>query len=739
MLAFMEDKKVQNLAQEIKPIQNPSRRNYLKISLPLAGMVLLLGAVYLTVNNALQQQQDNRSQASLGANMVANSGFESGTGSWQFNRRAGAGTYTVTTSTKSEGVNSAQLSVTTAASNPWDIELAQYGKAITAGQTYTVSFWARAASSRSIEVVAQDSSSPYREYMRRSVPLTTAWTQYTYTFVAPESKSNTFVGIQVGKATGTVYVDNVVYAQGTGSSVVPTVASTGNILSNPGCENGTNYFKGYQANVSSTIAIKRSGNSSCQVVSIGGTYYDIESLQSAANPAVGQTFTGSAYVRAATNTNGRVYVALRERGGSASPRTVYGTPVYLTTEWQLVQTTMTIQSGGRTDLDYYVIQDPGSVGQLFFADDMVFKSGTAQQPTAAPTAVVPTATTAPTATKAPTPTTVPSPTTSTGNLVFTINKSTYAKGENMTVYWSNIPNATPRDWIGLYTPTAANGSEIGWIYVNCTQTATVAVASGQCTFPLPDAASGGSYELRLHPNEGNTVLAKSPLFNITGTTPGLTLVPTATIPPTNFPTATGVLSPTATTPPTPFPTATVAPGSASIAVNLFLHGVGKGGDAVNPGGTGNMSPLRPQRTVTVDVYDVQNQLVLTKQGTVTFNATLGNFTGNIDLGSQFNTGLYTVKVKTDQYLRGLVGGIQTITQGQSTNLASLTLVAGDVNNDNAINIVDYNIIVGCYSDLLPPVSCNDVNNVRADINDDGKVNQFDYNLFIRELTNLGGQ
>src|SRR5687768_8556744 len=127
---------------EIKPIQNPNRRNYLKISLPLAGVVLLMGAVYLTVNNALQQQQDNRSQAAFGTNMVANSGFESGTGSWQFNRRSGSGSYTVTTSTKQEGVSSAQLSVTTSSSAPQEIELAQYGKPITAGQTYTVSFWA---------------------------------------------------------------------------------------------------------------------------------------------------------------------------------------------------------------------------------------------------------------------------------------------------------------------------------------------------------------------------------------------------------------------------------------------------------------------------------------------------------------------------------------------------------------------------------------------------------------------
>jgi len=124
---------------------------------------------------------------------------------------------------------------------------------------------------------------------------------------------------------------------------------------------------------------------------------------------------------------------------------------------------------------------------------------------------------------------------------------------------------------------------------------------------------------------------------------------------------------------------------------------------------------------------------------VSYNTTTGNFTGNIDLGADFNTGIYTVKIKTDKYLRGLVTGIQTITKGQINTLPSLTLVTGDINNDNQINIVDYNILIGCYSDLLPAVNCTDSNKDLSDLTDDNGVNQFDYNLFIRELTNIGGQ
>ncbi len=197
---------------------------------------------------------------------------------------------------------------------------------------------------------------------------------------------------------------------------------------------------------------------------------------------------------------------------------------------------------------------------------------------------------------------------------------------------------------------------------------------------------------------------------------------------------------TATIPVTSAPvTATPVPGNARVKINLMLHGIGRGGDSVNANSQGNNMPRRPQRTIVLDVYDVQNQLVISKQGSVLFDTATGGFVGTVDLGTQFATGMYTLKIKSDQYLRGLISGIQTITNGQLTTLPKVTLIAGDINNDNAVNIVDYNIVIGCYSDLLPPISCTTANQVLADLNDDGNVNQFDYNLFIRELTNIGGQ
>jgi hypothetical protein len=226
------------------------------------------------------------------------------------------------------------------------------------------------------------------------------------------------------------------------------------------------------------------------------------------------------------------------------------------------------------------------------------------------------------------------------------------------------------------------------------------------------------------------------VYNMPTPTPTVYNIPTPTQP-FEYPTPTPTHAPYPTS--TPMPYVTVEPGSSSINFTLALHGLGNGGDSANPNGQGNATPLHPQRTVAVDVYDASNSLVTSQNGLVTFNSTSGYFEGLISLGSSIASGPYTVKVKTDQFLRTIVPGIQNLVANQSVNLPKTALIGGDINSDNQLNILDYNILMGCYSDLSPAISCAAGDEVKADITDDGAVNQFDYNLFLRELINRGGQ
>ena len=79
-------------------------------------------------------------------------------------------------------------------------------------------------------------------------------------------------------------------------------------------------------------------------------------------------------------------------------------------------------------------------------------------------------------------------------------------------------------------------------------------------------------------------------------------------------------------------------------------------------------------------------------------------------------------------------GIITLIKGKITQLPSVTLVVGDTNNDNKLDVQDYSLLMGCYSDLLPAKNCTLASKPLSDLNDDTAVNQTDYNLFYRELS-----
>lgn len=183
------------------------------------------------------------------------------------------------------------------------------------------------------------------------------------------------------------------------------------------------------------------------------------------------------------------------------------------------------------------------------------------------------------------------------------------------------------------------------------------------------------------------------------------------------------------------PGVTLDSGDTTFSYTIFLHGIGNSGDSTNPTGTSlsNKNPLHTQRELDIFVYNALGQQVANVTGSMTYDSVHGDFTGNTDLGTALPAGNYTVKVQSPSYLRKLIPGIQTISSLNSLTLPTVTLVAGDINGDNTLNIIDYNILLGCYSDILPAAFCPSQNQIAADLNDDGSINQFDYNLFLREI------
>ncbi|MBM4263518.1 MAG: DUF1566 domain-containing protein [Deltaproteobacteria bacterium] len=98
----------------------------------------------------------------------------------------------------------------------------------------------------------------------------------------------------------------------------------------------------------------------------------------------------------------------------------------------------------------------------------------------------------------------------------TATPANIAQGNNETATFSGIAAPTNRDWIGLYTPAAANTAFLDWIYTNtCSRNGGNSVlANGSCGFPIVNSIANGTYQLRLFSNNGYTLLATSNNFTV---------------------------------------------------------------------------------------------------------------------------------------------------------------------------------------------------------------------------------
>lgn len=295
--------------------------------------------------------------------------------------------------------------------------------------------------------------------------------------------------------------------------------------------------------------------------------------------------------------------------------------------------------------------------------------------------------------------------------------------------WSQtVPDNNGDYTVNILTANAVTGKNFAFIQVQPTATPTPKPTNTPTPSPTPTPKPTNT------PTPTPSPTPKPTNTPIPTVTPSPTRVPTAT--PTLIPTATPTRVPTATLIPTNIPT----PGETIFRYTVFLHSIGKSGDNSNPleYDYSNKNPLTPTRNVMVEVYNAENQPIVQRVGSMQYDKTNGNFTGSVSVGSTLTNGPYTVKLKTDKFLKLYSPGIQNITAGQTYTLPVTTLVAGDINDDNRLNILDYNILIGCYtSDINPkPKLCD--NAFMSDLNDEGKVDRYDYNLFIRELAVQSG-
>ncbi|MFN8589720.1 MAG: carbohydrate binding domain-containing protein [Candidatus Eisenbacteria bacterium] len=145
---------------------------------------------------------------------VSNAGFETDVASgWSFGRFSPAvATYSRDTTTSAVGRASARIAITTASTVDWHVNLTSTGSIpVSPGQTYAVTFWAKASSPRVMPITATRPGGG--AVATRNVTLGTQWAHYQV-ILQPSESANSSLEFFLGTQAGDVWFDDVHFQQG---------------------------------------------------------------------------------------------------------------------------------------------------------------------------------------------------------------------------------------------------------------------------------------------------------------------------------------------------------------------------------------------------------------------------------------------------------------------------------------------------------------------------------------------
>lgn len=172
---------------------------------------------------------------------------------------------------------------------------------------------------------------------------------------------------------------------------------------------------------------------------------------------------------------------------------------------------------------------------------------------------------------------------------------------------------------------------------------------------------------------------------------------------------------TATVMPTPIPSGT------RLKLTVKIPGVGS---------SGNRKPIDQERDIEVFVSDRKDTQVADAIGTLTFDGSTF-YVGEIDSGVTLPDGAYILRVRMDNTLRKVVSGqFVQIKEAAVNALPQITLYQGDFDQNNRVDIRDYNIFTKCLEE------CDE--EAIVDLNSDGKIDILDFNLLNEVFTTQQG-
>lgn len=128
---------------------------------------------------------------------------------------------------------------------------------------------------------------------------------------------------------------------------------------------------------------------------------------------------------------------------------------------------------------------------------------------------------------------------------------------------------------------------------------------------------------------------------------------------------------------------------------------------------------RPDKSISIDIKQQTNDI---QTGNATFASdSSGKYTGTIT--ANIPAGTYDLYLKGPAHLRKKFIGVGLNLGNNQVDFTSTPLLAGDVNQDNKVDLLDYSAMVLVYEPGVTKSSS-------ADLNFDGKVDLLDYSLLV---------
>lgn len=153
----------------------------------------------------------------LGSEMLRNPNFTQGAQFWVTEQHDTAQvSSSVVNDAPSGYTRSMRLNITQAGRANWHVQFHQPNLRVRAGQLYTLSFFAKAETTRNISVTISQAHDPWQSLgFARSVSLTTQWQQFTYTFFLPQGDDNARLLFgEMGLQTGSVWIAGTTLKEG---------------------------------------------------------------------------------------------------------------------------------------------------------------------------------------------------------------------------------------------------------------------------------------------------------------------------------------------------------------------------------------------------------------------------------------------------------------------------------------------------------------------------------------------